>query len=86
MIVNIWTHNAKLQEQEMCETFNTDTITSIEIDGNGELNIYTDKHWEEKMEVLIMFLAGLGFAFLPWIMLWAKFEDADDRSYYDYID
>ena len=37
------------------------------------------------MEVLIMFLAGLGFAFLPWIMLWAKFEDADDRSYFDYI-
>jgi hypothetical protein len=44
MIVNIWTHNAKLQEQQMIETFNTDTITSIEIDDNGELNIYTDKH------------------------------------------
>jgi hypothetical protein len=44
MIVNIWTHNSKLQEQEMLETFNTETITSIEIDGNGELNIYTDKH------------------------------------------
>ena len=50
MIVNIWTHNAKLQEQEMCETINTDTITSIEIDGNGELNIYTDKHWEERYD------------------------------------
>lgn len=44
MIVNIWTYNAKLQEQEMCETLYTDTITSIEIDSNGEWNIYTDKH------------------------------------------
>ena len=44
MMVNIWTFNAKLQEQEMIETINTETITSIEIDGNGELNIYTDKH------------------------------------------
>ena len=44
MIVNIWSYNSKLQEQEMLETFNTDTVTSIEINGNGELNIYTDKH------------------------------------------
>ena len=44
MIVNIWTYDAKLQEQKMCETFNTDTITSIEIDDNGELNIFTNKH------------------------------------------
>lgn len=44
MIVNIWTYNAKYKVQEMVETFNTETITSIEIDGNGELNIYTDKH------------------------------------------
>ena len=44
MIINIWTYNTKYQAQEMCESLNTDTITSIEIDGNGELNIYTDKH------------------------------------------
>ena len=44
MIINIWTYNTKYKAQEMCESLNTDTITSIEIDGNGELNIYTDKH------------------------------------------
>tara|TARA_R100001594_G_scaffold34349_1_gene63308 strand:- start:100 stop:234 length:135 start_codon:yes stop_codon:yes gene_type:complete len=44
MIINIWTFNAKYQEQEMLETLDTKTITSIETDGNGELNIYTDKH------------------------------------------
>ena len=37
MMVNIWTFNAKLQEQEMIETINTETITSIEIDGNKRI-------------------------------------------------
>jgi hypothetical protein len=44
MIINIWTYNANYKVQEMVETFNTETITSIEIDNNGELNIYTDNH------------------------------------------
>lgn len=44
MIVNIWTYDAKSQEQKFSESFDTETIKSIEIDVNGELNIYTDKH------------------------------------------
>jgi hypothetical protein len=35
------------------------------------------------MEVLILFLAGLGFSFLPWIMLAESFSnEKDTREYY----
>jgi len=44
MIINIWTFNAKYKVQELCETIDTKTITKIEVNADGELNIYTDKH------------------------------------------
>jgi len=44
MIINIWTYNDKYKVQELCESLNTESISNIEVNADGELNIYTDKH------------------------------------------